>query len=136
MCEIPLRIGGEIKWTRGRPTLAFAGQKRPSVPRHPDAFAEITRCGAFGLPTCPRLPAFCPFSLPRRHVECGVGPICRKCGRKVKDDGKVKAHASATLVILGRSTCLWGFLKTGKRTRKLFLGTPGQIDVLLVCGNG
>lgn len=48
MCGIPLRVGGEIKWTRGRPTLAFAGQKRPSVPRHPDAFAEKPRRGRHG----------------------------------------------------------------------------------------
>ena len=49
------------------------------------AFAEKPHCRAFCVLTRQRFWAFCPFPLPRQHVECSVGPISCKRVRQVSD---------------------------------------------------
>ena len=49
------------------------------------AFAEKPHCRAFCVLTRQRFWAFCPFPLPRQHVEYSVGPISCKRVRQVSD---------------------------------------------------
>ena len=65
----------------------------------PSAFTEKPPCWAFWRLTRQRLGAFCPFSLPRQHVESGAGAII--CKRGMWADGPCILHNPI------HSTTLW-----------------------------